>query len=129
MRNLLILTVYVLLTTMLLAVMLAVFALFAALLPAQEIEEKAQVSLELTEVETLQISIIMKDTLLAAQQIQILQAQFQTATAQRNARQAEFNRMVERLRVVHEAPADKFAFNSAALKFVPIKIEAEPESK
>jgi len=115
--------------------LLMVVMLFAAIaLSAQntagpEGAVKVEVSLELTEIETLQISIVMKDALLAAQQIQILQVQFQAAVARRNARQAEFDRMVERLRVVHEAPADKFTFDSATLTFVPIPPAEEEDEK
>ena len=84
---------------------------------------KAASKIELTELETLQISIMMKDVLLANQQIQILQTQFQRIVAQRDAAQAEYEAMVERLRVAHKAPADKFDFNTATLKFVPLPKE------
>lgn len=81
----------------------------------------------LTEVETLQISIVMKDLLILQLSINNLNARFQTLTNRQTSMQAGLDRMVERLRVVHEAPADKFEFNAATLKFVPLPTKEPPK--
>jgi len=82
--------------------------------------ELAKVSLELTEVETLQISVVMKDLLILQLSINNLNARFQTLTSRQSNMQAGLDRMVERLRIVHKAPADKFNFDADTLKFVPL---------
>jgi len=74
----------------------------------------------LTEIETLQISIMMKDLLLAQQRIQILQTQFQAVVTQRDQAQTELVGMIQRLRVAHQAPEEKFSFDALTLKFVPL---------
>ncbi|MEE8608593.1 MAG: hypothetical protein V3S55_13380 [Nitrospiraceae bacterium] len=83
---------------------------------------------ELTEVETLQVSIVLKDLLILQLSIDNLNARFQTLTNQKSNMQAGLDRMIERLRVVHEAPADEFEFNPATLKFTPIP-PTEPEGE
>lgn len=98
--------------------------LFAVMLASAQ-TTKVEPGLLLTQVETLQISIMMKDVLLAKQQIQILQTQFQAVVARRDKAQAEYDAMVGRLRIAHKAPADKFDFDTATLKFVPVPKETE----
>lgn len=111
---------------------IVLFAL-ALLLSAQTVEQTAkvepEVSLELTEVESLKLSLVLKDILLAAQQLQIIQATFQGAVAQRDARQKEFDTMLAGLRIVHKAPADKFSFNPNTMKFVPVPQKEKTEEK
>lgn len=86
---------------------------------------KVEPGLLLTEVETLQISIMMKDVLIAEQQVKILQSQFQIMVALHRNRQQQVEAMIGRLRVAHKAPADKFDFDTATLKFVPVPKETE----
>ena len=100
--------------------LLVLVALWTALCVMFAIAQEAEVSLELTEVETLQISIVLKDLVILQLQINNLNARFQTLTNQQDNMQAGLDRMIGRLRTEHEAPADKFTFDQRTLKFVPI---------
>jgi len=104
---------------------LVAVTLFVAMLASAQ-TPNVEPGLLLTEVETLQISIVMKDTLLAAQRMEILLTRYNQAVVERNAGQAAFDQMVVRLRAVHEAPADRFTFDSATLRFIPLPPE-EPK--
>lgn len=88
--------------------------------PADEVNP-----LELTELEGAKLSVLIKDVQLSQLQIQIVQSQYQTAVAQRDARQARLNALLDEFRGSHSAPADKFTFDGAKMVFVPIPEEAK----
>ncbi len=105
---------------------LLVFVVFVVALLAQA-QTVGEVGL--TEVETLKVSNLAKDVQIAIQQIQILQANFDRLVTQRNASQTAFLAMVERLRVAHQAPEDKFTFDAVRFTFVPVPLESNEEKE
>lgn len=116
---------------------LILLLLFSMALPAQEAEEKGEVSalldpmfeqkLELTELESANLSLLLKDVQLSQLQIQIVQSQYQTAVAQRDARQAKLSALLLGFRELHSAPAEKFTFDAVKMVFVPIPKEPKAE--
>ncbi|KKM15483.1 hypothetical protein LCGC14_1695570 [marine sediment metagenome] len=93
--------------------------------PAEPTEEPKAV--ELTELESAKLSVLIKDVQLSQLQIQIVQSQYQTAVGQRDARQARLNALLDGFRELHSAPTDKFTFDAVKMVFVPIPQESERE--
>lgn len=110
----------------LILILLLVFAVSGfAQEPAEPTEEAKAV--ELTELESAKLSVLIKDVQLSQLQIQIVQSQYQTAVAQRDARQARLNALLDGFRELHSAPTDKFTFDAVKMVFVPIPQESERE--
>ena len=93
---------------------------------AQDTKESA---LELTELEQLKLSVLMKDVLLANQQLQLIQMQFKEAAGKRDAKQRELEATLGRLRVTHKVPVDKFNFDPERFRFIPILEKEKSEER
>lgn len=82
---------------------------------------------ELTEVETLKLSGLLKDVQLADKDVQLARMQFLNLSQILAARQQTMNNEIERLRIVHTLPTGEFIFDAATLKFVPVPKEEKKE--
>ncbi len=75
---------------------------------------------ELTEVETLKLSGLLKDVQLADKDVQLARMQFLNLSQIQAARQQTMNNEIERLRIVHVLPTGEFIFDVATLTFKPV---------
>lgn len=100
------------------------FVVFAVAILAQAPADEVN-PLELTELESAKLSLLLKDVQLSQLQIQIVQSQYQTAVAQRDARQSRLNALLDEFRELHSAPADKFSFDAVKMSFIPLSKETE----
>lgn len=98
---------------------LILFLVFSLGVCAQEPTEEVN-PLELTKLESAELRLQIKDVQLNQLQIQIALRAHNTAVRQRDAQQARLNAMLEELRELHKAPADKFTFDAVKMAFVPI---------
>ncbi len=100
-----------------------IIAVLLAFLLASAQDKPAVPEPELTEVETLKLSGLLKDVQLAEKDVQLARMQFLSLSQILAVRQQTMNNEVEQLRVVHTLPAGEFIFDVATLTFKPVPKE------
>ena len=105
-----------------------VVADYSVVLFAQEPTEDPK-AVQLTELESANVLLLVKDVQLGNQGMQLVQAQFQAAVAGRDGAQAKLAALVGQLRGLHKAPEAEFTFNVQTMSFVPIPPAPEEPKK
>lgn len=82
---------------------------------------------ELTEVETLKLSVLTKDVQLADKDVQLARMQFLNLSQIQAVRQRALGVEIQRLRDEHNLSTAEFNFDRAALEFVPVPKEEKKE--